>query len=95
MPKILRSQRKGKKSIQRLRNYTTGSSLCKRDFSSREGPEVLKTTDGLAVVISTEEHHKKAEKMIRGVIGKMKEVLGPGHPEILTALSNVATVLFG
>lgn len=33
--------------------------------------------------------------MIRDVIGKMKEVLGPDHPEILIALSNVATVLFG
>lgn len=59
------------------------------------GPEVLKTTDGLAVVISTGDHHKKAEKMIRDVIGRMKEVLGPDHPEILTAPSNVATVLFG
>lgn len=59
------------------------------------GPEILKTTDGLAVFLSTEDHHKKAEKMIRDVIGRMKELPGPDHPEILTALSNVATVLFG
>jgi serine/threonine protein kinase len=66
------------------------------EISTRvEGPDAHNTTraqEGLANLLSSEEHYPEAEQLLRAVLATRQRILGPDHTDTLLTQYNLASV---